>query len=245
MFAHLEDGEKKICALAMREIKVPKGDFIIKQGDDGNDMYIVVSGVLKCTKKIDGEEKFLLNYQKNSAFGELALLYNTPRAATIQAVDEAVLYALDRETFNHIVKEAVIKNREVFSIFLSKITLLDTLTIVEKDKICDCLKIEKFKKGDYIIKQGDKGEVFYFIKEGKCQATKNLNGKEEVVYSYSENDYFGELALLKDEPRAANIVATTDVIVASIDRSSFQRLLGPLEEILKRNSSRYEAFVKN
>ena len=83
MFAHLEEGEKKICALAMREIKVPKGEFIIRQGDDGNDMYIVVSGVLKCTKKIDGEEKFLLNYQKNSAFGELALLYNTPRAASI------------------------------------------------------------------------------------------------------------------------------------------------------------------
>lgn len=65
------------------------------------------------------------------------------------------------------------------------------------------------------------------------------------MYEYVENDYFGELALLKDEPRAANIVATSELILASIDRSSFQRLLGPLEEILKRNVTRYETFVKN
>lgn len=136
------------------------------------------------------------------------------------------------------------KRREIFSSFLSKIALLDTLTPNEKDKICDCLKIEKYNKGDYVIKQGEKGEVFYFIKEGQSQATKNINGKEEIVFEYSENDYFGELALLKDEPRAANIVAKSELILASIDRTSFQRLLGPLEEILKRNTTRYETFVK-
>jgi len=93
-----------------------------------------------------------LNYEKDSAFGELALLYNTPRAASIKALTDSILFALDRETFNHIVKEAVMKRREIFSSFLSKITLLDTLTPIEKDKICDCLKIEKYNKGDYVIK---------------------------------------------------------------------------------------------
>lgn len=118
-------------------------------------MYVVNSGELECSKKINGEETFLLKYTVGQAFGELALLYNAPRAASIKALSDSVLWALDRHTFNFIVKEAVIKRREVYCTFLSKITLLDTLNQEEKEKICDCLKIEKFKKGDYVIKQGD------------------------------------------------------------------------------------------
>lgn len=62
--------------------------------------------------------------------------------------------------------------------------------------------------------------------------------------NYEKNSYFGELALLRDTPRAASIIATSDnVVVASIDRASFKRLLGPLEKILERNTDRYNNFV--
>lgn len=100
-------------------------------------------------------------------------MYNAPRAASIQADSECVLFSLDRETFNNIVKDAVIRRREAFDEFLKGIKLLDTLHQYERDKLCDCLKIEKFKKGDTIIKQGDKGNTFYFIKEGTLKATKD------------------------------------------------------------------------
>lgn len=65
-----------------------------------------------------------------------------------------------------------------------------------------------------------------------------------MVYHYKENDYFGELALINDMPRQASVRATTDCKIASIDRLAFNRLLGNLVEILKRNSSRYEAKMK-
>ena len=59
----------------------------------------------------DGENKFLKTYHSGEAFGELALLYNAPRAATIIAKTEAKLWQLDRNTFNYIVKEAATKKR--------------------------------------------------------------------------------------------------------------------------------------
>ena len=56
---------------------------------------------------------------------------------------------------------------------------------------------------------------------------------------YESGAYFGERALLKSEPRAANVIAVSEVKVATIDRDSFIRLLGPLDTILQRNMDQY------
>lgn len=87
--------------------------------------------------------------------------------------------------------------------------------------------------------------MFYIIIEGHAIATKTLEGGKppSEVKQYKPGDYFGELALLKNEPRAANVIATTKLKVVSLDRNSFKRLLGPLDEILKRNMDSYIKHV--
>lgn len=82
-------------------------------------------GKLTCSRRnAEGEDKFLKEYQKGEVFGELALLYNAPRAASIKALEKSELYLLSREVFNHIVKESAIKNREKYEQFLSKVEVL-------------------------------------------------------------------------------------------------------------------------
>lgn len=82
-------------------------------------------GKLTCTRKnAEGEEKFLKEYVPGEVFGELALLYNAPRAASIKALEKSELYSLSREVFNHIVKESAIKNRQTYETFLEKVELL-------------------------------------------------------------------------------------------------------------------------
>jgi len=63
------------------------------------------------------------------------------------------------------------------------------------------------------------------------------------VKHYKTNEYFGELALLKNEPRAANVIAKTKLKVAILDRNCFKRLLGPLDDILKRNMTSYMNYM--
>lgn len=112
----------------------------------------------------------------------------------------------------------------------------------ERNSLADALRQEKYSAGDTIVKQGDPGDKFFIIEEGECCATKSFVGgqKPQEVMQYKSGDYFGELALLKNEPRAANILAKTEVKVLSVDRRTFKRLLGPLEDMLKRQSDRYK-----
>jgi cAMP-dependent protein kinase regulator len=140
-------------------------------------MYVVESGTLNCTKVFKGQTQptFLKEYHPGEGFGELALLYNAPRAATITAKTEAIAWKLDRDTFNHIVKDAAAKKREKYENFLSSVKILTSLDPYERSKIADALKEEKYKKGDYVITEGDVGDKFYLIIEGEAIATKKLD----------------------------------------------------------------------
>lgn len=167
-------------------------------------------------------------FNAGDVFGELALLYNAPRAASIQANTESQLWVLDRNTFNNIVKEAAQKKRAKYESFLATVPILQNMVHYERSKMADSLKESKVKNGDVIIKQGDQGDVFYILVEGQAVAT--LNEKSgNAVMEYNPGDYFGELALLKGEPRAANVIASTDCKLIEFDRKSFKRLLGPLD----------------
>lgn len=95
------------------------------------------------------------------------------------------------------------------------------------------------------MREGEQGDTFFLIEYGECIATKKntIDQTPEVVLHYKANDYFGELALLRNAPRAASVIAQTEVCVAFLDRGSFNRLIGPVENILRRNFKKYEKFM--
>ena len=112
----------------------------------------------------------------------------------------------------------------------------------ERSKLADALIEKWYQPDDFVIREGEEGQTFYLIMSGTAVATKTLEpGNAPVqVYQYGQGDYFGERSLMKNEPRAANIIATSTMQVVALDRHSFKRLLGPIEEILKRNLSLYK-----
>jgi cAMP-dependent protein kinase regulator len=85
-------------------------------------------------------------------------LYNVPRAASIQAKTDSTLFALDRECFNHIVKDAAAKKRAKYEEFLTKVPLLETLDPYERLTLADGLRNLQFKKGDHVIKEVSTGK---------------------------------------------------------------------------------------
>merc|ERR1712039_140018 len=86
--------------------------------------------------------KLVKTCEPGDVFGELALLYNCPRAASVIAVEKCILWQLDRDTFNNIVKEAAQKKRQRYDTFLAKVPLLASMDSYERSQLADALRSE-------------------------------------------------------------------------------------------------------
>uniref|UniRef100_A0A7S2JDF9 Cyclic nucleotide-binding domain-containing protein n=1 Tax=Zooxanthella nutricula TaxID=1333877 RepID=A0A7S2JDF9_9DINO len=161
-------------------------------------------------------------------------MYSTPRAATVVSKGEGVCWQLDRDTFNHIVKGAASKKRERYASFLEKVPLLSGMDNYERTQLADALRTEEFAADATIVTQGEPGSKFYIVEEGAAIATKS--GVE--VMKYGIGDYFGELALIRNQPRAATVTAQTPVKLLTLDSCSFKRMLD-VSAMMQRAQDRY------
>lgn len=245
LFKCLDDDQRTHVIDAMEEKRVKKGDVVIQQGDEGDYYYVVESGTFDCfLEQSDGPAIKATSYGPNGSFGELALMYNAPRAATIVATSDAVLWALDRITFRSILMDSTAKKRRMYEQFLAEVPILKSLELHERHKVADALEPVQFDDQGIVMSEGDVGENFYLIEDGEAVVYRDVDGKRHEVNRLKKGDYFGELALLHDKPRAATVIANGKLKCVTLGKKAFTRLLGPVMDILKRNSENYHAVLQ-
>ncbi|CEG68189.1 Putative cAMP-dependent protein kinase regulatory subunit [Rhizopus microsporus] len=242
LFKTIEEEQREEIIRIMEQKTFPAGTHVIEQGGEGDYFYIVSSGHLDCF--VDGQK--VTSYERGGSFGELALMYNAPRAATIVATTDAVLWALDRISFRSIIMKSNAAKRMMHESFLKGVPLFKSLEISEIHKIADSLVSVRYKHGDVVVREGEPGNNFYLIEDGKAVVYKMApDGTQQKVNEMKKGDYFGELALLNDKPRAATVVAEGPLKCVTLSKSAFIRLLGPVMTILKRNTANYHAILKD
>lgn len=239
LFKALDEEQYKDLVDAMFEKKVESGVDIIEQGAPGDYFYVVDSGSFDIF--VNGDKKVTVGL--GASFGELALLYNAPRAATVKATSDSVVWAVDRVSFRHMLKETTLKKRRLYEGFLAEVPLFQSLVEEERHKIADALESLSFNPGQVVIKQGDIGERFFIIEDGDADVTKLEDGKLLHLGTLTKGRYFGELALINDAPRVATITAKSKLKCVSLDKGAFTRLLGPLLPILRRNVENYKKIT--
>lgn len=220
------------------------GDDIIIEGDIGDVFYLIEEGNVDVyVNKVP--DTVVHTYQPGDSFGELAIMYNAPRAATCRAKGPVKLWALDRVSFKVIVVAAAMQKREKFVGFLKQVPILESLTEMELMTMADSMAEEKYNAGDVICTQGDAGNYFYIVHEGKATCKqKDGEGEEKTVAELSSGNYFGEIALLTEKPRQATVVADGALKVLALDKATFTRVMGPMDDIMKRNMSSYNKHVE-
>uniref|UniRef100_A0A3B4EWB1 cAMP-dependent protein kinase type II-beta regulatory subunit-like n=1 Tax=Pundamilia nyererei TaxID=303518 RepID=A0A3B4EWB1_9CICH len=156
---------------AMFEKFCTEGEHIIDQDDDGDNFYVIESGTFNIFVKVDGTEKLVGCYDNRGSFGELALMYNTPRAATIIATSPGALWCLDRLTFRRIIVKNNAKKRKLYEAFIETLPLLTSLEVSERMKVVDVLSTRVYSDSQQIIAQGDLADCFYIVESGQVRIT--------------------------------------------------------------------------
>ncbi|GIY19487.1 cAMP-dependent protein kinase regulatory subunit [Caerostris darwini] len=225
LFAHLDDTERSDIFDAMFPVVHKAGEIIIQQGDPGDNFYVIDQGEVEVF--VNGQ--LVTTIGDGGSFGELALIYGTPRAATVKAKTDIKLWAIDRDTYRRILMGSTIRKRKMYQEFLGKVSVLESLDEWEKLTVADALEPMQFNDGDVIVEQGQPGEDFFIIEDGTAVVLQRRSeGEPQVEVGHlGTSDYFGEIALLLDRPRAATVKAKGPLKCIKLDRARFERFIWP------------------
>ncbi|XP_072037723.1 cGMP-dependent protein kinase 1-like isoform X4 [Amphiura filiformis] len=207
-----------------------QGQIIIREGDAGAEFYVAAEGELEVSKA----GKVLGKMGSGKVFGELAILYNCTRTATVTAASKTDLWAIDRKVFQMIMMKTSMQRHEEHLKFLKSVHLLRDLNRSNLFKLAESLEVEFYPEGEHIVREGTRGDTFYIISKGSVRITQLVTGNPEPqeVRKLKLGDYFGEKALLSEDVRTANVIADTggcECLV--VDRILFTELIGNLEEL--------------
>ena len=239
LFKSLESDQLDDFINALFPIDVEPGRIVIKQHDQGDNVYVIQEGNFD----IIVDDKSVSTIGPGCCFGELALMYNTPRAATVQARERAKLWALDRFTFRKMLTNNIYHKRNLYLSFLRSVPIFESLSDDELSRIADALEVEEFMENQHIITQGEIGDKFFIVVNGEAAVTIERDGEIHLMDVLGQGKYFGEIAMLTKAPRHATVVAKSPKVKCiSLESAAFTRLLGPIENILKRNMDNYRKY---
>jgi len=221
----------------VNEKRFGQNETIFRQGDSADLFYIIDSGECQCTINDDAVRKL----SNGDYFGELALLHGTSRTATVKATTYVVVFAMTYSTFNTYLKQQFSIKRNQYEPILSRASILHGSSSYDRALMIDSMVEVNFSDQQPVIRQGDAGQHFYIITKGQAKATKLYPNQTKYVevLRYDDNGYFGELALMNNEPRAASITAQGELKCVMWDRSQFTRLFGPYFPVFEKNAANY------
>ncbi|XP_043500093.1 cGMP-dependent protein kinase, isozyme 2 forms cD5/T2 isoform X2 [Polistes fuscatus] len=188
--------------------------------------------------EVSRDGKYLSNLTPGKVLGELAILYNCKRTATITAAVDCRLWAIDRQSFQTIMMRTGLTKQAEYTDFLKSVPIFKNLPDEALTKITDVLEETTYNNGDYIIRQGARGDTFFIISKGQVRVTMKQkdSAEDKFIRTLRRGDFFGEKALQGDDLRTANIIANDvdGVTCLVIDRETFNQLISPLDEIRKK-----------
>ncbi|KAL7554470.1 hypothetical protein ACHAWF_017925 [Thalassiosira exigua] len=208
------------------------GSTVIRQGDEGDAFYVMERGTIDVYE----EETHKATLYAGTSFGEIALLYGCPRSATLRTRYSCKLWGISRTAFRAITSQFKERRMEAKVNFLRKVkikdkTFNDVLSESELNTLALATINESYEAGQFIVREGEPGDIFYMIDSGSVDVFIKAKGDTPVV-TLTGGQSFGELALLSNDVRTASCVAKTDVQCHILMRKDFNLLLGDLQSLM-------------
>jgi putative peptide zinc metalloprotease protein len=203
------------------------GQAVTRQGDRATAFYVVRRGTFNVETEHPetGDVQLLGTLERGESFGEIGLLENSRRQATVRAVGEAEVFEIDKGTFDRLLADPI--NAPRFGPTLQALAELRELPVfahLGTERLAELLSHGEwvsFSAGDVLMEQGDIGDAFYAVASGRADVLVD----EAPVGTVMAGGFAGELALLRDAPRAATVTARTSMRAFRLDREGFDALI--------------------
>jgi len=229
-------------------------DIIIRQGDAGESIFIIVSGQVSIFRRDeDKNEVWITNLGEGSFFGEFGYFSGQKRSASIRAVEDTTLLEIGRKDLESIIAKHP-RVREVLLKFYKE-RILDTLLAIsplfcvlspeERSLLMKEVSFCPVKQGTAIVQEGEAGDRMYAVISGEVEVTTEKEGMVVPLARLKSGDFFGEVAVITGRPRTATVTAVTNVNLAEIDEASVAEAIGAHPEIEERLSQFIQMRVEN
>ena len=232
IFSGLTDENRETIINQMKHYEIGPREIVFEQEQPAVNFFILATGRLEVVVNHLTRNTI----KPGEGFGELALLHDAKRTATIKTIDKSTLWGMDRQTFRQYVQTVNMQSYEENKRFFSSIRIFQPLTDAQRESLLTVVNTHRFKAGHRIVNEGDPGEILYVIKEGAVVCTQ----KGQELRRMEKGDFFGELALLHGGTRTATVTAIEgEAVCLSIGREDLRKVLGNhLQQIIYVNTMR-------
>ncbi len=231
IFGDMSDEETELLASRMTLKHVAPGEKLIRQGDKGNEMYVIRSGTVEVSvQEESGDVRVLGQLGRGRYVGEAALLNDARRNATCRALIPTEVLVLSRVDFAVLVKDRFqLGERIIHSIrvtgLLRSIPVFSELDGKMLQQIAASLQTTSYEAGSYLMRQGEIGDSLNIIASGRVEVIVTRDGADQVVNQLDAGAYVGEIALLMNIPRTASVRALVNTTALTMHGRDFAALV--------------------
>ncbi|HEY2729405.1 MAG TPA: cyclic nucleotide-binding domain-containing protein [Polyangia bacterium] len=227
---------------ALRLRRLVDGDFVIREGEPGVAFYLVATGQVRVFATQGGRQVERGRLHEGALFGEMSLLTQQPRTASVQVVDEADILELARESMasltaevpslavalDKFARERLLKNLLATSPLFRPFNHQQQLDLIRR------FDGHEIAAGTVVIREGDAGQGLFVVLSGEVEVSKRQAGGGELALArLRAGDVFGEMSLLTNQPTSATVTAALPSTILFLARDYFQRLIQALPAIRK------------
>jgi cGMP-dependent protein kinase len=229
LFLSLSENLKSYIIDSMFLYKLSQDELVFVQGQPGQSFFIVFEGKLEVL--VNDLQVNIID--QGQGFGELALIHDCGRSATVRTLTQVKMWGIDKNDFQRILENGYRRNFLDNLEFVRNIKVFMGIEERKLEKFVASLNVVDFEPEKVIIKQKDFGDLLYIVKQGSVSC---IRGGYEIK-RFNPGDYFGEQALIYNSPRTATCVAVGQVQCLTIDLASLQQTLGSqLQMIMFHNT---------
>ncbi|MBW1811417.1 MAG: cyclic nucleotide-binding domain-containing protein, partial [Deltaproteobacteria bacterium] len=227
----------------MKMLHVKQGDWIVKEGAQGNSMFAIASGAVRVLKRLDGTKMLQLAILGEGAFfGEMSVIRGGPRGASVQAIKSSDLFEISKELLDEVIGQypSVGKVLDKFCTqrLLRNIMVTSALfrpfSGEERVRIIERFVSRNVDNGDELITEGVESSGLFVLLRGTLEvSTKVEDGSDMVAGELTEGEVFGEISCLRKEPAMATVIAITPGAVLRLPRKDFDEVVLSHPQILE------------